>query len=190
MNLNKDLWMDRYLSYLILTLNPLEEIVLDTGAIPCSVHGYDHLSRDSTCEFCKKAIGPLYRHLKKKYGMSISDQTPTLSFDFFGTSSSSCHRSSFYAALCVAIGHCPIVMGIRCTRKTKECVRSCLNDVVAELNTYTVVQNLRCYAFILTRPENSYLRLLWNGLCITILNRRSHLRTTPLLMGSRKDGLI
>ena len=41
-------------------LNPLEEIVLDTGVIPCSVHGYDYLSRDPTCEFCKKAIGPLY----------------------------------------------------------------------------------------------------------------------------------
>ena len=26
-------------------LNPLEEIVLDTGSIPCSIHGYDHLSR-------------------------------------------------------------------------------------------------------------------------------------------------
>ena len=27
-------------------LNPLEEIVMDTGSIPCSIHGYDHLSRD------------------------------------------------------------------------------------------------------------------------------------------------
>ena len=65
-------------------LNPLEEIVLDTGVIPCSLHGYDHLSRDPTCEFCKRAIGPLYRHLNKKYGMSLGDQTPTLSFDFSG----------------------------------------------------------------------------------------------------------
>ena len=32
-------------------LNPLEEIVLDTGVVPCSIHGYDHLSRDPTCEF-------------------------------------------------------------------------------------------------------------------------------------------
>ena len=57
-------------------LNPLQEIVLDTGIIPCSVHGYDHLSRDPTCEFCEKAIGPLYRHLSKKYGTSLGDQTP------------------------------------------------------------------------------------------------------------------
>ena len=31
-------------------LNPLEEIVMDTGSIPCSIHEYDHLSRDPTCE--------------------------------------------------------------------------------------------------------------------------------------------
>ena len=37
-------------------LNSLEEIVLDTGSIPCSIHGYDHLSRDPTCEFCKRAL--------------------------------------------------------------------------------------------------------------------------------------
>ena len=65
-------------------LNPLEEIVLETGSLPCSIHGYDHLSRDPTCEFCKKALGPLYRHLSKKYGNSLGDQTPTLSFDFSG----------------------------------------------------------------------------------------------------------
>ena len=38
-------------------LNPLQEIVLDTGVLPCAVHGYDHLARDPFCEFCKKAIG-------------------------------------------------------------------------------------------------------------------------------------
>ena len=38
-------------------LNPLEEIVLDTGVMPCSIHGYDHLSRDPTCEFCKRLLG-------------------------------------------------------------------------------------------------------------------------------------
>ena len=58
--------------------------MLETGSLPCSIHGYDHLSCDSTCEFCKKALGPLCRHLSKKYGKSLSDQTPTLSFDFSG----------------------------------------------------------------------------------------------------------
>ena len=52
-------------------LNPLEEIVMDTGSVPCSIHGFDHLSRDPTCEFCKRALGPLYRHLSKKYGASL-----------------------------------------------------------------------------------------------------------------------
>ena len=65
-------------------LNPLEEIVLDTGSLPCAKHGYDHLSRDPACEFCKRAIGPLYRHLSKKYGISLGYHTPTLSFDFSG----------------------------------------------------------------------------------------------------------
>ena len=58
-------------------LNPLEEIVMDTGSIPCSIHGHDHLSRDPTCEFCKRALGPLYRHLSNKYGKALGDQTPT-----------------------------------------------------------------------------------------------------------------
>ena len=44
----------------------------------------DHLSRNPTCEFCKRALGPMYRHLKNKYGSQIVDHTPTLSFDFSG----------------------------------------------------------------------------------------------------------
>ena len=63
-------------------LNPFEEIGLDTGSLPCAKHGSDHLSRDPSCEFCKNAIGPLYRHLSKKYGTSLGDQTPTLSLIF------------------------------------------------------------------------------------------------------------
>ena len=65
-------------------LNPLEEIALDTGSVPCAKHGYDHLSRDPACEFCRRVLGPLYHHLSKKYGRSLGDQTPTLSFDFSG----------------------------------------------------------------------------------------------------------
>ena len=55
-----------------------------TGSVPCEKHGMDHLSKDPTCEFCKKALGPMYRHLKNKYGSQITDHTPTLSFDFSG----------------------------------------------------------------------------------------------------------
>ena len=36
----------------------------ETGSMPCKIHGMDHLSRDPECEFCKKALGPMYRHLK------------------------------------------------------------------------------------------------------------------------------
>ena len=55
-----------------------------SGVVACPNHGMDHLTRDSSCEFCKKALGPLDRHLKGKYGVRLDDQTPTLSFDFSG----------------------------------------------------------------------------------------------------------
>ena len=57
---------------------PLEIPSLDaSGVVPCPTHGMDHLTRDPSCEFCKKALGPLYRHLKGKYGSRLEDQTPT-----------------------------------------------------------------------------------------------------------------
>ena len=118
-------------------LNPLEEIVLDTGVIPCSVHGYDHLSRDSTCEFCKKAIGPLYRHLSKKYGISSGDQTPTLSFDFSGPHPVAVTGARFMLFFVWRLDTVRLLWAFAVPGKTKECVRSCLNDVVAELNAYT-----------------------------------------------------
>ena len=31
-----------------------------TGSTPCTLHGMDHLSRDPSCEFCKRALGPMY----------------------------------------------------------------------------------------------------------------------------------
>ena len=54
----------------------------ETGSTPCKVRGVDHLSRDRDCEFWKRALGPMYRHLKDKYGTRIADYTPTFSFDF------------------------------------------------------------------------------------------------------------
>ena len=64
---------------------PQDVSVLDpSGEVPCPNHGMDHLTRDPSCEFCKKALGPLCRHLKGKYGLRLDDQTPTLSFDFSG----------------------------------------------------------------------------------------------------------
>ena len=57
-----------------------------SGVVPCPNHGMDHLTRDPSCEFCKKALGPLFWHLKGKCGIRLDDQTPTLSFDFSGPS--------------------------------------------------------------------------------------------------------
>ena len=118
-------------------LNPLEEIVLETGSLPCSIHGYDHLSRDSTCEFCKKALGPLYRHLSKKYGKSLGDQTPTLSFDFSGPHPIAVTGARFMLLFVWQLDTVRLLWAFAVPGKTKECVRSCLNDVVAELNAYT-----------------------------------------------------
>ena len=118
-------------------LNPLEELVLDTGVIPCSIHGYDHLSPDPTCEFCKKAIGPLYRHLSKKYGTSLGDQTPTLSFDFSGPHPVAVTGARFMLLFVWRLDTVRLLWAFAVPGKTKECVRSCLNDVVAELNAYT-----------------------------------------------------
>ena len=118
-------------------LNPLEEIVMDTGSFPCSIHGFDHLSRDSTCEFCKRALGPLYRHLSKKYGQSLGDQTPTLSFDFSGPHPVAVAVSRFMLLFVWRLDTVRLLWAFAVPGKTKECLRSCLNDVVAELNTYT-----------------------------------------------------
>ena len=60
------------------------EQLQESGSTPCALHGMDHLSHDPTCEHCKRALGPMYRHLKGKYGPQIADHTPTLSFDFSG----------------------------------------------------------------------------------------------------------
>ena len=53
---------------------PLEVPSSDaSGVVPCPDHGMDHLTRDPSCEFCQKALGPLYRNLKGKYGSSLDD---------------------------------------------------------------------------------------------------------------------
>ena len=83
-----------------------------TGVVPCPTHGMDHLTRDPSCEFCKRALGPLYRHLKGKYGTRLDDQTPTLSFDFSGPFPVSATGARFMLLFCLeVVGH-PFVMGI------------------------------------------------------------------------------
>ena len=97
----------------------------------------DHLTRDSSCEFCKKALGPLYRHLKGKYGVRLDDQTPTLSFDFSGPFPVSATGSRFMLLFVWRLTDIRLLWAFALDRRTKENVRSCLQDVMAELTQLT-----------------------------------------------------
>ena len=43
----------------------------ELGSTPCKLHCMDHLSRDPDCEFCKKALGPMYR-VSMAHGLPIT----------------------------------------------------------------------------------------------------------------------
>ena len=117
---------------------PMEGSPLDsTGALPCPTHGMDHLTYDSSCEFCKKALGPLYRHLKGKYGLRLDDQTPTLSFDFSGPFPVSATGARFMLLFVWRLSDIRLLWAFALDRRTKENVRSCLQDVMAELTQMT-----------------------------------------------------
>ena len=102
-----------------------------SGVVPCPTHGMDHLTRDPSCEFCKKALGPLYRHLKGKYGSRLEDQTPTLSFDFSGPFRVSATGSRYMLLFVWRLSDVRLLWAFALDRRTKENVRSCLQDVVA-----------------------------------------------------------
>ena len=108
-----------------------------TGVVPCPTHGMDHLTRDSSCEFCKRALGPLYRHLKGKYGTRLDDQTPTLSFDFSGPFPVSATGARFMLLFVWRLMDIRLLWAFALDRRTKENVRSCLQDVLAELTQLT-----------------------------------------------------
>ena len=108
-----------------------------TGVVPCPTHGMDHLTRDPSCEFCKKALGPLYRHLKGKYGIRLDDQTPTLSFDFSGPFPVSATGARFMLLFVWRLADFRLLWAFALDRRTKENVRSCLQDVMAELTQMT-----------------------------------------------------
>ena len=113
---------------------PTEGPPLDsTGVVPCPTHGMDHLTRDPSCEFCKRALGPLYRHLKGKYGTRLDDQTPTLSFDFSGPFPVSATGARFMLLFVWRLMDIRLLWAFALDRRTKENVRSCLQDVMAEL---------------------------------------------------------
>ena len=117
---------------------PLEIPSLDaSGVVPCPTHGMDHLTRDPSCEFCKRALGLLYRHLKGKYGSRLEDQTPTLSFDFSGPFPISATGSRFMLLFVRRLSDIRLLWAFALDRRTNENVRSCLQDVVAELTQMT-----------------------------------------------------
>ena len=117
---------------------PTDTTPLDsTGVVPCPTHGMDHLTGDPSCEFCKRALGPLYRHLKGKYGTRLDDQTPTLSFDFSGPFPVSATGARFMLLFVWRLADIRLLWAFALDRRTKENVRSCLQDVMAELTQLT-----------------------------------------------------
>ena len=113
------------------------EKLQESGSVPCKLHGMDHLSRDPECEFCKKALGPMYRHLNHKYGMQIADHTPTLSFDFSGPLPIAVTGAKILMVFVWRLQDIRLLWAFALVHRTKENVLSCLQSVIADLNTLT-----------------------------------------------------
>ena len=108
-----------------------------SGSTPCALHGMDHLSHDPTCEYCKRALGPMYRHLRGKYGPQIADHTPTLSFDFSGPLPAAVTGARYLMVFVWRLQEVRLIWAFALDRRTKENVLSCLQSVVADLTTLT-----------------------------------------------------
>ena len=108
-----------------------------SGSTPCDIHGMDHLSHDPTCVYCKRALGPMYRHLKNKYGPQIADHTPTLSFDFSEPLPAAVTGARYLMVFVWRLQEVRLIWAFALDRRTKENVLSCLQSVVADLNTLT-----------------------------------------------------
>ena len=113
------------------------EQLQESGSTPCELHGMDHLLYDPTCEYCKRALGPMYRHLKNKYGPQIADHTPTLSFDFSGPLPAAVTGARYLMVFVWRLQEVRLIWAFALDRRTKENVLSCLQSVVADLNTLT-----------------------------------------------------
>ena len=108
-----------------------------SGSTSCALHGMDHLSHDPTCEHCKRALGPMYRHLRGKYGSQIADHTPTLSFDFSGPLPAAVTGARYLMVFVWRLQDVRLIWAFALDRRIKENVLSCLQSVVADLNTLT-----------------------------------------------------
>ena len=108
-----------------------------TGSTLCQLHGMDHLSRDPWWEFCKRALGPMYRHLKNKFGSRISDRTSTLSFDLSGPLPPVVTGARILMVFVWQLQEVQLIWAFALVHRTKENVLSCLQSVVADFNTLT-----------------------------------------------------
>ena len=120
----------------------------ESGSTPCEVHGMDHLSHDPTCEHCNRALGPMYRHLKNKYGPQIADHTPTLSFDFSGPLPAAVTGARYLMVFVWRLQDVRLIWAFALDRRAKENVLSCLQSVVADLNTVARVHSDQAKEFL------------------------------------------
>ena len=111
-----------------------KEQLQGTGSTPCSLHGMDLLSHDPTCEYCKRALGPMYRHLKNKYGLQIADHTPTLSFDFSEPLPAAVTGARYLMVFVWRLQDVRLIWAFALDRRTKENVLSCLQSIVADFD--------------------------------------------------------
>ena len=163
-----------------------EEVIPEgTRVKSCNIHGMDHLTRDPSCAYCKKA--PLYRHLRDKYGTVVEDQTPTLNFDFSGPFPISATGARFMLLFVWRISSVRLLWGFALDHRTKENVRACLQEVVSEITVMTGGSKppvMRCHS----DQAGEFLSPVISGLKLIILSRLLLLHMTHLQMGWKRDG--
>ena len=111
-----------------LETNLLDHDILQSSVKECPEHGQETPS----CEFCKRALGPLYHHLftKNKYGTWIEDQTPCLSFDFSGPLPISVTGAQYMLLFVWRLGNHRLLWAYALDHRTKENIKSCLQDTM------------------------------------------------------------
>ena len=87
--------------------------------------------------FCKRALGPMYRHLKGRYGTHIADYTPTLSFDFSGPLPLAVIGAKILMVFVWRLHEVRLLCAVALVHRTKENVLACLQSLIADLNTLT-----------------------------------------------------
>ena len=83
----------------------IHRVLEGTGMLECPDHKLDHGVPDPKCDYCKRALGPLYRHS----ALRESREIPILTFDFSGPHPGA---APLYSASSQAIiGHCLVPAG-------------------------------------------------------------------------------